>query len=82
MNAFKALCAALDSPGGHMIMTLGLIFFGFGYLLANPPATAGQLAHDLVVGAIGVFFGAMKGQNGARVSVTPTGVDKQPPSMV
>lgn len=70
------ILACMDTPGGHMFITLMLIFFGFGILIVNPPTTASQLAHDLVVGATGVLFGAMKGQNGSKITVTP----KQDPS--
>jgi len=70
MQALKEFLAAIDTPGGHMIQMQMLILFGFGVLIANPPTTAGALAHDLVVGAIGVLFGSMKGQNGGRVTIS------------
>lgn len=54
-----------------MAITLMLVFFGLGILVSNPPNGAAALAHDMVVGALGVMFGAMKGQNGAKVSVQP-----------
>lgn len=62
----KELFSALDTPGGHMAITLMLIFFGFGILSINPPSTGAALAHDMVVGAIGVMFGAMKGNGGKQ----------------
>jgi hypothetical protein len=68
----KDLFSALDTPGGHMAISLFLVIFGCGMLAGvgetHPPLQ--QVAHDIVIGAVGILWMAMKGQNGGRVTVT------------
>lgn len=61
----KALFDQIDTPGGHicacfLLIAIGAAFFKFGI----------PKAEDLIVGATGVMFGAMRG-NGARQANPP-----------
>ena len=69
------LFAAIDTPGGHMVICLFLIVAGVGaHLFIQDP-----LLHDLVIASEGVLFGAMKGQNGAKMSLQARTEQSDPP---
>lgn len=50
------LCNQLDTPGGHILTCLSLICIGAGLWKLGIPK-----ADDLIVGATGVLFAAMRG---------------------
>lgn len=63
----KDYIALLDTPGGHMLACLLLVVLGlaaFRYIDNN-------LGSTMVLGATGVLFGAMKGQNGSKMRLEP-----------
>lgn len=56
---FHRFCAALDTPGGHMLAGFGLIVSGFiGTSLKVPKA------EDMVIAGITVITMGARGQNG------------------
>lgn len=62
----KDFFAAIDTPGGHIVVCFFLIGVGAMFHRAGLPTQG-----DLVFGqATAVIFKAMVGQNGGRVTVT------------
>lgn len=63
---FHRFCAALDTPGGHMLAGFGLIVSGFiGTSLKVPKA------EDMVIAGITVITMGARGQNGKGTGVQP-----------
>lgn len=56
---FHRFCAALDTPGGHMLAGFGLIAFGFVGTSMKVPK-----AEDMVIAGITVITMGARGQNG------------------
>jgi hypothetical protein len=50
----------LDTPGGHMVVCLLLVFIGAGFHLMQVPK-----AEDLIIGGSGALFMAMRGRRPA-----------------
>jgi hypothetical protein len=49
----------LDTPGGHILVCLLLICLGAALVKAHIPKS-----EDIIVGALGVLFGSMRGRGG------------------
>lgn len=67
---FYRLCAALDTPGGHIIIGVGVILIGGAFLKVGIPE-----GKDLILFASGALMRSMLGQNGkgAGIQAPPTG---------
>lgn len=63
----KDFFAAIDTPGGHMVICMALIGMGFS---AHKLGLAVQ-GDTLITGATAAIFFAMKGNNGGRVTISP-----------
>ncbi len=68
MKTITDFFAAIDTAGGHMMLMTSLIVLGIAAHTRNP---ADPLIHDFVVGAIGVLFGSLRGENGAKKRLEP-----------
>ena len=68
MKTITDFFAAIDTAGGHMMLMTALIVLGIAAHTRNP---ADPLIHDFVVGAIGVLFGSLRGENGAKKRLEP-----------
>ncbi len=64
----KDFFAAIDTPGGHMVVCIALIVLGF---FAHKEGLTLQ-GDTLITSASAAIFFAMKGNNGGRVTITPT----------
>lgn len=67
----KDFVASIDTPGGHMIFCAFLVGMCFAVLAVVDPAKLASFAGDVGLIALGGLGVAMKGQNGAKVSVQP-----------
>jgi hypothetical protein len=76
-DRFARTAATLDTPGGHMMLCLFVLFLGAGFCLAKVPK-----GEDLILMAAGALFGALRGkgaenhdigspQAGARIPAPP-----------
>jgi hypothetical protein len=62
MTALRSILDAIDTPGGHIIVCILLIGIGAGMWKLGMPK-----GDDLIVGATGVLFAAMRGAgNGTK----------------
>jgi len=61
--------AIIDTAGGHMVNMNTLIVFAVMIHIFFAPNDA--LVHDLAIGAIGVLFGSLRGENGAKKRLEP-----------
>ncbi len=64
----KDFFAALDTPGGHIVVCIALIVLGFS---AHKEGFTLQ-GDTLITSASAAIFFAMKGNNGGRVTITPS----------
>jgi hypothetical protein len=55
----------LDTPGGHIIVCLTLILLGAALWKCAIPKS-----EDVIVGAVGVLFGSMRGRGGQPPAAT------------
>lgn len=72
-NFISDMFQALDTPGGHMCICLGLLLY-YGNRGANAP-----LAHDIAIFALGVLsrsMGSRTERRGAMVTYKDVGVDR------
>jgi hypothetical protein len=56
----RAFFNDLDTPGGHLLVCLALILLGAIFTKFGIPK-----AEDMIVGAVGVLFGSMRGRGGS-----------------
>jgi hypothetical protein len=63
---FYRLCAALDTPGGHILTGMVLIILGGVFLKVQIPE-----GKDLILFASGALMRSMLGQNGKGAGIQP-----------
>lgn len=56
----RSFLSSLDTPGGHIVVCLALMILGAAFIKAHVPK-----GEDVIVGAVGVLYGSMRGRGGA-----------------